>query len=145
MVTPAHIVPEWYFLPLYAVLRSVTNKLLGFFLIICFIICLFILPFVSRNSLIRSTIFRPLHAYIFWFLAVVCFMLGWIGSLPVMSPFFINRQIITFLYFFLILTAYPLANIFEKLMYDIYILKKNIKISDGFFFNRFFIKNCVKK
>jgi len=100
MVTPAHIVPEWYFLPLYAVLRSVTNKLLGFFLIICFIVCLFILPFVSRNSLIRSTTFRPLHAYIFWFLAAVCFMLGWIGSLPVMAPYLLIVKLLLFYIFF---------------------------------------------
>ena len=65
MVTPAHIVPEWYFLPLYAVLRSVTNKLLGVFLIACFVGCLFLLPFIAKKGLVRSTSYRPLHSIVF--------------------------------------------------------------------------------
>ena len=87
LVTPSHIVPEWYFLPLYAVLRSVTNKLLGIFLIFCFIVCLIILPFNLKNMFIRSSTFKPLFAFFFWFFVVVCLLLGWIGSLPVMAPY----------------------------------------------------------
>jgi len=65
LVTPSHIVPEWYFLPLYAVLRSVTNKLLGIFLIFCFIFCLLILPFSLKNMFIRSSMFKPFFAFLF--------------------------------------------------------------------------------
>ena len=62
--TPAHIVPEWYFLPLYAVLRSVPNKLLGLFLIACFIVCVILMPFINKNIIVRSTIFRPIYGFI---------------------------------------------------------------------------------
>jgi len=64
LVTPAHIVPEWYFLPLYAVLRSVPNKLLGLFLIACFIVCVILIPFICKNFIIRSTIFKPIYGSI---------------------------------------------------------------------------------
>jgi len=63
LVTPAHIVPEWYFLPLYAILRSVTNKLLGIFLIALAIACILFLPFFCKNFLIRSAFFRPIYAF----------------------------------------------------------------------------------
>lgn len=61
LVTPAHIVPEWYFLPLYAILRSVTNKLLGIFLIALAIICILFLPFFCKGFIIRSTLFKPFY------------------------------------------------------------------------------------
>lgn len=59
LVTPAHIVPEWYFLPLYAILRSVTNKLFGIFLIACAIICIFLLPYFCKGFIVRSAMFKP--------------------------------------------------------------------------------------
>jgi quinol-cytochrome oxidoreductase complex cytochrome b subunit len=69
LLTPPHIVPEWYFLPLYAVLRSVPNKLLGLGLILGFILCIIFLPFICKNFIIRSTMFRPLwnSGLIFYF------------------------------------------------------------------------------
>jgi len=62
LVTPAHIVPEWYFLPLYAILRSVTNKLLGIFLIACAILCILLFPIFCKGFIIRSTVFKPGYA-----------------------------------------------------------------------------------
>lgn len=88
LVTPAHIVPEWYFLPLYAILRSVTNKLLGISLIGLSIVCIFLLPFFCKGFIIRSTSFRPVYGIFVYLFFSVCFFLGWIGSLPVMSPYF---------------------------------------------------------
>jgi quinol-cytochrome oxidoreductase complex cytochrome b subunit len=67
LVTPTHIVPEWYFLPLYAVLRSVVSKLLGIFLLFCFFFVLFMLPFYLF-IIIRSSTFKPLNS-----IAVFCF------------------------------------------------------------------------
>jgi len=64
LVTPAHIVPEWYFLPLYAVLRSVPNKLLGLGLILGYILCIIFLPFICKNFIIRSTMFRPFYGIV---------------------------------------------------------------------------------
>lgn len=122
LVTPAHIVPEWYFLPLYAVLRSVPNKLLGLFLILCFILCVIFIPFICKNFIFRSTIFRPLFGFFVWLFFSVCLLLGWIGSLPVISPFLEIGQLVTFLYFFILLVIFPLLAFMEKAVYDHYVV-----------------------
>ena len=67
MVTPAHIVPEWYFLPFYAILRAVPDKLGGVLLMFGAIVVLFILPWLDRQP-IRSSQFRPLYKILFWIL-----------------------------------------------------------------------------
>lgn len=123
LVTPPHIVPEWYFLPLYAVLRSVPNKLLGLFLIVCFIVCIILIPFICKNFIIRSTMFRPLYGSVVWFFFFICYLLGWIGSLPVISPFLEIGQLVTFLYFFILLVIFPLIGFFEKNIYLTYIYR----------------------
>ena len=87
LVTPVHIVPEWYFLPMYAVLRCVTNKLLGIFFLACFIVCLLFLPYFCKGHIIRSSAFNPFYAVISWAFFTIFLLLGWIGSLPVMSPY----------------------------------------------------------
>jgi len=125
LITPSHIVPEWYFLPLYAVLRSVTNKLLGIFLIVCFVLCLLLLPFILKNTFIRSGLFKPFFALTFWFFVLDCLLLGWIGCLPVMSPYLFIGQLLTVLYFFIILVLFPLNNIFDKLLYDLYVWRSD--------------------
>jgi quinol-cytochrome oxidoreductase complex cytochrome b subunit len=64
-VTPAHIVPEWYFLPFYAILRSVPNKLVGVILLVAAIIVLLLFPFLISDSSVRSTAFRPVFKIFF--------------------------------------------------------------------------------
>ena len=64
MVTPEHIVPEWYFLPSYAILRSIPNKLLGVLALLASILILLILPVVN-SSAFRSTLYRPIHQTFF--------------------------------------------------------------------------------
>jgi ubiquinol-cytochrome c reductase cytochrome b subunit len=86
MSTPAHIVPEWYFLPVYAILRSIPNKLGGVLAIALVFACLFALPFLNTSQ-VRSASFRPIHAKLFWLLVADCFILGWIGSQPVEPPY----------------------------------------------------------
>lgn len=77
MVTPPHIVPEWYFLPFYAILRSVPDKLMGFLLLLCSILVLFLLPFFSgKNMFIRSGYFKPLYKAIFSMFILNWFILG---------------------------------------------------------------------
>jgi len=86
LVTPNHIVPEWYFLPLYAVLRSVVDKLAGIFLLGNVFLALFILPqYVPLY--IRSSSFKPFMAFFVWGFYYVCLTLGWIGGLPVIDPY----------------------------------------------------------
>jgi len=77
--TPPNIVPEWYFLPFYAILRSVPDKLLGVLLMFGSILVLFILPWLD-SSPVRSAKFRPVYKWLFWLLVVVCIVLGWVGS-----------------------------------------------------------------
>ena len=71
MVTPEHIVPEWYFLPSYAILRSIPNKLLGVLALFAAILVLLVLPFVNTSE-VRSSLYRPLHQKFFWLLVAVC-------------------------------------------------------------------------
>ena len=77
--TPPNIVPEWYFLPFYAILRSVPDKLLGVLLMFGSILVLFVLPWLD-SSPVRSTKFRPIYRWFFLLLVVVCVVLGWVGS-----------------------------------------------------------------
>jgi len=100
LITPAHIVPEWYFLPFYAVLRSVPNKLGGIFLIFMFLISVMLIPFLDKG-IFRSGTYRPLFTIFFWNFLVICLALGWIGGSPVIWPFNMLGQFLTFLYFFL--------------------------------------------
>ena len=62
MVTPAHIVPEWYFLPSYAILRSIPNKLLGVIALFASILVLLLLPLINTSE-IRSSLYRPIHQF----------------------------------------------------------------------------------
>jgi ubiquinol-cytochrome c reductase cytochrome b subunit len=65
LVTPAHIVPEWYFLPYYAILRGIPNKLLGVIAMVASILVLLVLPF-NTTSLVRSSAYRPIFRTLFW-------------------------------------------------------------------------------
>ncbi len=86
MQTPAHIVPEWYFLPFYAILRSIDflgsfSKLAGVLAMGGAIAILFILPFIDRSP-VRSFRYRPLSKQLFWIFVADCFVLGWVGYNP---------------------------------------------------------------
>jgi ubiquinol-cytochrome c reductase cytochrome b subunit len=102
LVTPPHIVPEWYFLPLYAILRSIPNKLLGVIALALAIVFMLILPFfVGKWILIRSLFFKPFLKVIIIIFIVNSFFLGWVGGQPVIPPFYFIGQIATFVYFLL--------------------------------------------
>lgn len=75
LVTPEHIVPEWYFLPFYAILRSVPDKLAGVLLLLGSILILIILPFYLK-ILARGSNFKPIFKIFFWFFVVICLFLG---------------------------------------------------------------------
>ncbi len=79
LVTPPHIVPDWYFLPFYAILRSIPDKLIGVIALFGAIITLFFLPWLDTSK-VRSLRFRPMMKQFFWILAVDCVLLGYIGS-----------------------------------------------------------------
>jgi len=118
LVTPAHIVPEWYFLPFYAILRSIPDKLGGVVAMISAILILLLLPIINTSN-IRSTKFRPIFGILYWFLAVDFVLLGWIGQKPVESPYIEMGMVLTFFYFFFFLILVPLLGIIEKQITDL--------------------------
>jgi ubiquinol-cytochrome c reductase cytochrome b subunit len=98
MPTPPHIVPEWYFLPIHAILRSIPDKAGGVAAIAPVFICLLALPF-SKSMYVRSSSFRPIHRGLFWLLLADCLLLGWIGCQPVEAPFVTIGQISPLVFF----------------------------------------------
>jgi len=113
MSTPAHIVPEWYFLPVYAILRSIPNKLAGVAAIGLVFVSLLLLPFINTSS-IRSSNFRPLHKKLFWLFVADCLLLGWIGCQPVEDPYVLIGQLASVYFFAYFLIFIPFLGKFEK-------------------------------
>lgn len=113
MVTPAHIVPEWYFLPFYAILRTIPDKLGGVALMVFAIVILLFLPIVD-SSYVRSNFFKPFHLLLFWFFVSDCLILGWVGQEVVETPFIELSMIITPLYFLYFLVFLPFFSNLEK-------------------------------
>jgi quinol-cytochrome oxidoreductase complex cytochrome b subunit len=98
METPAHVVPEWYFLPFYAILRSIPNKAGGILTMGGAIAVLFLIPF-NNTSNIRNTTYRPIFKFFFWFFIYDFIILMWIGQKPVRNTYIFVGQIATFYYF----------------------------------------------
>jgi len=96
--TPAHIVPEWYFLPFYAILRAIPDKLLGVVAMFGSILILFVLPWIDRSP-VRSAKFRPIYKQFFWIFLADCLVLGYIGAKPPSGWFLVVGRIATAYYF----------------------------------------------
>ena len=113
LVTPKHIVPEWYFLPFYAILRSIPNKLGGVVAMFFAILVLFLLPFLGRfNS--KSSKFLKLSQFLFWCFICNFIFLGYLGSCLVEAPFVLLGQLSTVFYFLYLLVLIPFLSFFEK-------------------------------
>jgi len=115
MSTPAHIVPEWYFLPFYAILRSIPDKLGGVAAMGGAIVILLTLPFTNTSE-VRSAAFRPIFRQAFWFLFANFLLLGWIGQEVVEYPYTLVGQIGTLFYFFFFIVLMPALGIIEKIL-----------------------------
>jgi len=113
MVTPAHIVPEWYFLPFYAILRTIPDKLGGVVMMGLAIVILFALP-VLDSSYFRSCTFKPFHITLFWFFVTNCLILGWIGQEIVESPFIELGEKVTTFYFAYFIFLIPFVSRVER-------------------------------
>ena len=111
--TPAHIVPEWYFLPFYAILRAIPDKLGGVIAMFSAIFVLFLLPWLDTSK-VRSASFRPIYKILFWVFLVDTAILGWIGSKPAEGTYILIGRIATAYYFFHFLILMPLLGYFEK-------------------------------
>jgi ubiquinol-cytochrome c reductase cytochrome b subunit len=113
MVTPEHIVPEWYFLPSYAILRSIPNKLIGVLALFASLLVLLLLPIISTSK-VRSSLYRPLHQKFFWFLVADFILLGYIGQQTPETPFIEIGQIASVYYFGYFLVIIPCLGLLES-------------------------------
>jgi quinol-cytochrome oxidoreductase complex cytochrome b subunit len=113
LATPAHIVPEWYFLPFYAILRSIPDKLLGVVAMFGSIAVLFILPWLD-SSPVKSGRFRPIFRVFFVLLGIDVVVLGFVGANPPEGAWLITGQISTAWYFLHFLVILPLLGVFER-------------------------------
>nr|YP_010890063.1 cytochrome b [Resomia ornicephala]WJJ70075.1 cytochrome b [Resomia ornicephala] len=117
LVTPIHIMPEWYFLFAYAILRAIPNKLGGVLGLVLSILILFITPFI-HTSWLKSLMFRPIAKLFYWSFISNFLLLTWIGSKPVEEPFIFIGQISSLIYFSYFIFIIPLIGIIEnKILY----------------------------
>jgi len=126
LVTPAHIVPEWYFLPYYAILRAFTEdfilywpiswlmsaKLAGVLAMFGSILLFIFLPWLD-TSRVRSARYRPIYRYFFWIFVLDCIVLGVVGKYPPEGFWVTLGQITTFWYFFHLIILLPLIGWLE--------------------------------
>lgn len=119
--TPAHIVPEWYFLPFYAILRAITfdflwiipAKLGGVIAMFASIFVLFFLPWLDTSK-VRSARFRPVYKWLFWVLVLDVIVLGYCGANPPEGWYLVAAQIATLYYFVHFLILMPLVGKLER-------------------------------
>jgi len=116
--TPASIVPEWYLLPFYAILRAIPNKLLGVLAMFASILVLFVLPILD-TSRVRGNAFRPLMKLTFWLFAIDFIVLIYCGGQHVEEPFISLGQWATAFYFSFFLVLIPLIGIIENTLIDL--------------------------
>jgi len=115
MVTPDHIVPEWYFLPFYAVLRAVPDKLYGVIALLLAILVLAVLPFTVQARTL-SLQFRPLARFAFYAFAADAALLGWVGGKLAAAPYVAVGQTLTIGYFGYFLVVLPLVDKIENFL-----------------------------
>lgn len=118
MQTPPSIVPEWYLLPYYAILRSIPNKLLGVIRMLASLLILLLMP-VLDTCRIRGSQFRPLMRSMFWVFTAIFFLLMFIGSQHAEEPYITIGAIATALYFGWFLILVPIVGIIENTLIDI--------------------------
>jgi ubiquinol-cytochrome c reductase cytochrome b subunit len=111
--TPAHIVPEWYLLPFYAILRAIPNKLAGVIALFAAIALLAFLPWLDTSS-VRSAKYRPLFRVCFWLFLACCVGLGWLGSQEVNDATTLAARVLAVGYFGFLIVVLPLLGLVEK-------------------------------
>ncbi|MEZ5853778.1 MAG: cytochrome b N-terminal domain-containing protein [Hyphomicrobiaceae bacterium] len=112
LVTPPHIVPEWYYLPFYAILRAVPSKLGGVVLMFSAILIWLFVPWLD-TSRVRSARYRPIFKWLLalWFVSFVC--LGYLGSKPPEGWYVIWSRIFTAYYFLFFIPIMPIIGVLE--------------------------------
>jgi quinol-cytochrome oxidoreductase complex cytochrome b subunit len=111
--TPVHIVPEWYYLPYYAILRSIPSKLIGTALMFVAVLIIAFLPWLDTCK-VKSASYRPLSRIFFWLFVACVVLLGWCGAHPPEGGYILAARILTAYYFLHFLVILPLLARFEK-------------------------------
>jgi ubiquinol-cytochrome c reductase cytochrome b/c1 subunit len=113
LVTPPHIVPEWYFLPFYAILRAIPSKLIGVIALFLSILILAALPWLDTSK-VKSGSYRPQFRKAYWAFIATCVGLGYLGSQPAEGAFLWIARVLTFYYFFHFVCILPWLSRHEK-------------------------------
>ena len=113
LVTPAHVVPEWYLLPFYAMLRAIPNKLWGVIILLAAIVVLAFIPWLDRSP-VKSAKYRPSYRFFFWIFIAICIGLGYLGSQEPTEGLALIARILTFGYFAFFLIIMPILSFTEK-------------------------------
>lgn len=112
LVTPPHIVPEWYYLPFYAILRAIPNKLGGVVAMFSAILILAFIPWLD-TSRVKSTRYRPIYKWFFWFFILSTLALGYLGSKPPEGAYVYWARFFTAYYFLHFLVVMPIVGVLE--------------------------------
>jgi ubiquinol-cytochrome c reductase cytochrome b subunit len=105
-------VPEWYFLPYYAILRAIPNKLLGVIAMFSSILLLIFIPWLD-TSRVRSTKYRPVYRVFFWMFVISVIALGYLGSKPPEGEYITWGRVFTAYYFLHLLVILPIVGVIE--------------------------------
>jgi quinol-cytochrome oxidoreductase complex cytochrome b subunit len=111
--TPPEIVPEWYYLPFYAILRAIPNKLIGVMALGASILILAFLPWLDTSP-VRSGRYRPMFKLFFWIFVAVCIGLGYLGSNPPEGWYVFFARLFTVYYFAFFLIILPVLGLVES-------------------------------
>jgi ubiquinol-cytochrome c reductase cytochrome b subunit len=113
LITPAHIVPEWYFLPFYAILRAIPDKLMGVIAMISSIAVLGLLPWLDLSK-VRSSVFRPIWKQCVFLFVLDFFILMYVGGMPAEGVYVFISRVGTAYWFLFFLVIAPLVSLTEK-------------------------------
>jgi len=113
LITPAHIVPEWYFLPFYAILRAIPDKLMGVIAMISSIAVLGLLPWLDLSK-VRSSVFRPIWKQCVFLFVLDFFILMYVGGMPAEGVYVLISRVGTAYWFLFFLVIAPLVSLTEK-------------------------------
>ena len=113
LATPAHVVPEWYLLPFYAMLRAIPSKLMGVIVLFSAIVVLAFIPWLDRSP-VKSAKYRPAYRFFFWVFVLICVGLGYLGSQEPTEGLALIARIFTFGYFAFFLIIMPVLSFTEK-------------------------------
>jgi ubiquinol-cytochrome c reductase cytochrome b/c1 subunit len=113
LATPAHVVPEWYLLPFYAILRAIPNKLMGVIALFASIFVLFLVPWLDRSP-VKSAKYRPTYRFFFWVFVLICIGLGYLGSQEPTAGLAMIARILGTGYFAFFLVIMPVLSFTER-------------------------------